>query len=691
MYMIYFKSQTFKNQLIISFSLINFTALILMVLLTNFYSVTFYLFILFTFFSFLIGGLSYIFYKMLMGSFKKNNLNFSTLLEEKNSLNLTLNNINNNLVDCQKQHHDTIIEIENRITLMEEFCIVSEIDMSGNITYVNNKYCEMSKYSKEELLGKNQRINFHPNMNIDIFNQLFSTIDNGQGVRIQLQNLKKDGTSYYVDSFYSPVFDASGVIKKYTSVGFENSIAIIEKESFEGVINALNLTNLYAEFDLNGEILFANNLFSKCLDLDIHDLKGVKLQDFSIFKNDEFNVFWGKILEEKMNSDLYLFRNNRDKDIWLKGSYFVIYNSENKVIKVLFSAIDITDQNLIGQKNEIVIDEIARVINLIAEDNLSEDLIIDLEEEYYLINTNLNKIINILTDQKTRDIENHNVVSEISRIINCLAEGDFTERFSIEAYGEMKLMGDSLNQTIEILNFLISKVISNSDKIVKTSSDLTISAHHLSNGVTNQASSVEQISSSMEQIAANIQQNTTNSILTGKISIKASIDILETKESVSNTENSMHLIILKISIIEELSRQTNLLALNAAVEAARAGEHGRGFAVVAAEVRRLAERSQKAANEIDEVSAKSVFIAQNSGKMLAEVVPNIQKTSDLVQEITASSIEQSQGVNQINMSIQSLNQIVQENALIAEYMAKSAKELNNQAEELKIAVSFFKI
>jgi methyl-accepting chemotaxis protein len=195
----------------------------------------------------------------------------------------------------------------------------------------------------------------------------------------------------------------------------------------------------------------------------------------------------------------------------------------------------------------------------------------------------------------------------------------------------------------------------------------------------------------MEEMAANIQQNTNNSRETEKMAKKTAAEISESNESVAKTVNSMKTIAGKISIIGEISRQTNLLALNAAVEAARAGEHGRGFAVVAAEVRKLAERSQEAAKEIDEVSAISVDIAQKSGELLHNVVPSIRKTSELVQEITAASIEQNTGANQVSNAIQQLNKIVQENAATAEEMAAGAEELNAQSQQLKEAITFFRV
>jgi methyl-accepting chemotaxis protein len=195
----------------------------------------------------------------------------------------------------------------------------------------------------------------------------------------------------------------------------------------------------------------------------------------------------------------------------------------------------------------------------------------------------------------------------------------------------------------------------------------------------------------MEEMASSIRQNTDNAMQTEKISMKSSTDAKEGGKAVIETVAAMKEIATKISIIEEIARQTNLLALNAAIEAARAGEHGKGFAVVASEVRKLAERSQSAAGEISSLSTRSVAIAEQAGDMLTKMVPDIQKTSELVQEITASSKEQDTGAEQINKAIQQLDQVIQQNASASEEMASTSEELSSQAEQLQDSISFFNI
>ena len=189
---------------------------------------------------------------------------------------------------------------------------------------------------------------------------------------------------------------------------------------------------------------------------------------------------------------------------------------------------------------------------------------------------------------------------------------------------------------------------------------------------------------------ASVQQNTNNAHQTEKIAIKASTDALDGSVAVNEAVSSMKLIAEKITIISDIARQTNILALNAAVEAARAGDQGRGFAVVAAEVRKLAEKSQVAATEINELSKSSVTIAEKSGRLLGEIVPNIQHTAKLVEEINASSSEQNLGAGQINSALQQLNQVTQQNAATSEEMAASAEELSSQADQLKEIISFFR-
>jgi methyl-accepting chemotaxis protein len=215
-------------------------------------------------------------------------------------------------------------------------------------------------------------------------------------------------------------------------------------------------------------------------------------------------------------------------------------------------------------------------------------------------------------------------------------------------------------------------------------------SQQLSERTNEQASSVEEVSSSMEEMVSSIQQNTDNARETEKISNLASVGGKKGKESVDVAINSMMQIAQKIGVITDIAFQTNILALNAAVEAARAGEHGKGFAVVAAEVRKLAERSKIAADEISKFSTYSVSTAETAGKELQAIVPQIEKTAQLVQEIAAASVEQNGGADQVNNAIQQLNQLTQHNASLAEEIASSAEELLSQAQQLKEMVAYFK-
>ena len=282
----------------------------------------------------------------------------------------------------------------------------------------------------------------------------------------------------------------------------------------------------------------------------------------------------------------------------------------------------------------------------------------------------------------------------VSKHLEEIASGDLSISISrklLSRKDEVGTLSNSLNDMTMNLQGIVSRVAEATDYITTGSLQLKDSSQLLSSGAVQQAANAEEVSSSMEEMRANISQSADNSSQTEKIAIKAALDARESGETVNEAIEAMTMIANKINIIEEISRSTNLLALNAAIEAARAGEHGKGFAVVASEVRKLAEQSQVAAGEITQLASKTVTLSQVSGEKLAKLVPDIQRTAELVEEISSAGNEQQSGVNQITTAIQQLDQIIQDNASSSEELSATSEVLADQAEQLKSAIQFFKI
>lgn len=276
--------------------------------------------------------------------------------------------------------------------------------------------------------------------------------------------------------------------------------------------------------------------------------------------------------------------------------------------------------------------------------------------------------------------------------LSAMARGDISlSDNKHEGNDEVGMMLSSQHEMIEKLNEIISTAEHVTSRIFSYSNGLQEKSQTLSQSANELAASVEEVSSSMEQMLANIEQNSDNSIQTNKIALDASSRIKTSSEATMEAVESMQHIAERITIINDIAFQTNILALNAAVEAARAGDQGRGFAVVAAEVRKLAERSKLAATEISEVSSNTLNSARNAGDGLLKLVPEINKTVHLVQEITSSSQEQATGAVQINNAVQQLNMVTQQTASASEEIAANADSLMEMAQQLKEVISFFKL
>lgn len=316
----------------------------------------------------------------------------------------------------------------------------------------------------------------------------------------------------------------------------------------------------------------------------------------------------------------------------------------------------------------------AELVHQVAEGDLTHKAQVNSSDEFGRMLQALNGMV-----------DNLNAAAQVATSIS---EGDLTVQATSRS--ERDRLGQALIRMLANLRKTVADVETASANVATGSAEMSSTAQQLSQGATEQAAAAEESTSAMEEMASSVQQNADNARQTDKIASKASEDARSSGEAVVQTAQAMKQIAEKINIIEEIARKTDLLALNAAVEAARAGEHGKGFAVVASEVRKLAERSQTAAAEISRLTTDGVRVAEGAGLLLSRLVPDIQKTAELVREIAAASLEQSTGANQVNKAMQQLDQVIQQNAAASEEMASTAEELSSQSEVLQASIGFFR-
>ena len=606
-----------------------------------------------------------------------------------------------------------------------------EFDLSGKVLHANANFLQLMDYTLEGVVGKHHRIFVDPaEASQPAYADFWVALNEGHAQKKVFKRFTRTGREVWIQAVYAPVRDEMGRAVKIVKIATDVTDANLRAADFEGQINAVGKSQAVIEFSLDGKVISANDNFLRTMGYTLAEIQG---QHHGMFVDPtyraslDYKLLWDKLNRGEFDSGVYQRFAKNGRAVWLNASYNPIFDLNGKPFKVVKYASDVTDQvqaaemlkqaveqaqlvtsaarsgdlsqriplegksgpiavlcegvNSLMETTTVIFNDVGRVLGGLAVGDLSQRIERDYSGVFGKVKDDANSTSETLAS----------VIEDVSRIFGGLASGDLTQRIDRPASGIFEQVKNDANATNEKLASIIQEVRSASEALTGAANQVSATAQSLSQAASEQASSVEQTTASIEMMSASISQNSDNAKVTNGMATKASQEAAEGGTAVSQTVTAMKQIATKIGIVNDIAYQTNLLALNAAIEAARAGEHGKGFAVVAAEVRKLAERSQKAAREIGDLAVNSVSTAERAGKLLDEIVPSIQSTSELVQEIAAASSEQSESVVQIGGAMGQLSKATQQNASASEELAATSEELSGQAEQLQGSVAFFNL
>ncbi|HOB94957.1 MAG TPA: methyl-accepting chemotaxis protein [Aquabacterium sp.] len=574
-------------------------------------------------------------------------------------------------------------ELQVRTAIMDVTSIVSEADKKGDILSVNEKFLQVSKYQKHELIGHGHNTTRHPDMPKEVFKQMWQTIGRGEIFRGVVKNRAKDGTPYYVDAVIAPILGENGKPMKYLGVRYDITEAEIERQNARGILAAIDAAYAYIEFDLHGQVLQANANFLGLMGYAAEEVVGRHHRLFvdpAEAQAPAYAQFWRDLAEGRSQTGTFRRVTRSGREVWIQAVYAPVKDEMGRVAKVVKIASDMSAEVLANQMLTTAVEQARGVANAAVAGDLAQRIPMDGKTGAV---ADLCAGINGMAENTAV------VVADLCRVFGALAEGDLSQRITREYGGSFAAAQADANASCERLAEVIDQVRNAADSLTGAADQVSATAQSLSQAASEQAASVEETTASIEIMSTSIMQNSDNAHATDGMAAKASTEAGDGGQAVKQTVTAMRQIADKIVIIDDIAYQTNLLALNAAIEAARAGEHGKGFAVVAAEVRKLAERSQSAAREIGQLAGSSVDMAERAGGLLDEIVPSIRKTSELVQEIAAASAEQSQSAGQISIAMGQLSKATQQNASASEELAATAEEMSAQAAQLQQSVAFF--
>lgn len=635
----------------------------------------------------------------------------------------------------QKDMLRELEELRVRVDIVDSTSIVSEADLKGDILSINDKFTEVSQYSREELIGKPHNTTRHPDMPKATFKELWATIGRGEKFRGVIKNRKKDGSPYYVDAVVAPVIGANGKPRKYIGVRYDITEAEIERQNTRGIIGAIDNAYAYIEFDTEGQILTANKNFFDTMGYALEEVEG---KHHRLFVDAEYSAsaayqqFWYDLKDGKNQSGTFKRLRKDGKEIWLQAVYAPVKDEMGRVTKIIKIATDITQQKVDEINQNKQIEESNRTQAVIEFTN--EGVIIDANQnflnaagysideikgkhhsmfveseyrnssEYRSFWEDLNQG-KFLTDEYRRINKNgdeiwlqatYNPVFDINGKVHRVKKfaTDITLRKKAEANLKMTLEtiernAGSLSSSSEELSSIAQQMSSNAEETAKQSDVVASASEEVTSNVGSVATAAEELSASIKEIA-------TNATEAAGIASQAVDAASETNRTVSSLGESSHEIGKVIKVITSIAQQTNLLALNATIEAARAGDAGKGFAVVANEVKELAKQTAVATEDISQKIAAIQHDTGNAVGAIGEISKIIHQISDIqnniagaveeqaatTNEIARNATEASRGSSEISMNITNVSEAARSTTEGANNTLDSARELARLSAEL---------